>query len=56
MSEYNDVIREAVAGYDFQPANTMVALEATVKGTKYKTYCGKDSDNSHTDLFSVLHH
>lgn len=36
VSDYNDVIRESVAGYDFQPENTTVAHEATVKGTTYK--------------------
>lgn len=36
VSDYSDVIRESVSGYDFQPENTTVAHEATVKGTTYK--------------------
>lgn len=35
-SDYNDVIRESVSGYDFQPENSLVSHEATVKGTTYK--------------------
>lgn len=36
VSDYNDVIRESVSRYDFQPENTLVSQEATVKGTTYK--------------------
>jgi len=35
-SDYSDSIRESVANYDFGPENTLIAHEATVKGTKYQ--------------------
>ncbi len=34
-SDYIVGIRESVAKYDFGPENTLIAHEATVKGTKY---------------------
>lgn len=34
--DYNDSIKESVLSYDFGPENTLIAHEATVKGTKYK--------------------
>lgn len=34
--DYNHSIRESVSSYDFGPNNTLIAHEATVKGTKYK--------------------
>lgn len=36
LNDYNDAIRESVSSYDFQPANTLIAHEASVKGTKYR--------------------
>ncbi len=36
LEDFNDYIRESVSNYDFGPHNTLIANEATVKGTKYK--------------------
>ena len=38
-TDYNHSIRESVSSFDFGPDNTLIAHEATVKGTKYKKTC-----------------
>lgn len=35
-NDYNNTIKQSVSSYDFGPENTLIAHEATVKGTKYK--------------------
>uniref|UniRef100_A0A8C1PKJ5 Uncharacterized protein n=1 Tax=Cyprinus carpio TaxID=7962 RepID=A0A8C1PKJ5_CYPCA len=34
--DFNEAIRESVDHFDFQPGNTLVATEITLKGTKYR--------------------
>lgn len=36
LGDYKDNIRKSVAHLMFEPENTLIAHEATVKGTKYK--------------------
>ncbi len=34
--DYNEAIKESIDHFDFQPGNTLVTTEITLKGTKYR--------------------